>query len=738
MKFAFLSSFLDPFFKRKQASTIASDDVPSPVAPRETLSSVLKDVLGEEAADAPADQPYQDDFELTPLPNKLNVGAGLEEAKARALEAADRLIALADADTARAIAAVAGKLEKQTCCVAFAGQVKAGKSSLINVLVEHLDFLPADINPCTAVVTKLNFGVPGKPQSGALFTFFSRDEWRRFSLGGRTRELTERLFPDFNWQEFQSQVKAMEERAVRKHGPALEGLLGKEHFYGEIRADSLVRYVGAEHPNAESAEERAEGEFSDITRSADIYLDRGAFSFPTIVVDTPGVNDPFLVRDEITRQNLEAADICVVVVTARQPLSAADLNLLRTLRGLKKDRLILFINKIDELQGGEEVLYEIRQRISSTLRQEFPSARIPLIFGSAALAHKAISRDVAGPLGPGEASMPAQDWEAAILQVPSEDEIAEIVEAEATFSRSGLMQLSKAISQMIGAGPAGEMIGWAAHLIEAASRNLIAWLEIKADLLQRLSLDPQQAERELAAIVALRKEFAAKFDAFSEKLHAIHAQKVRFIEQTLSSAVEAFIRGALALSPDGDIAAQASQIDVKLRMRLETVFLDAIEDVRKSLASEQEILRLELTGLLQAGELSGNPMIILGQPFVFSPSLAALSEPAALGFAAHLTELAGKPACGQNGSVGLPDLIGADFAPIIEKLINEASRVFQEGVSTFAGQTKDLTFGPMDMVLRDVSLAVGQTQTTAPGDPETGIQAVRETVSNLELILEAQ
>ena len=187
--------------------------------------------------------------------------------------------------------------------------------------------------------------------------------------------------------------------------------MGKEHLYPEIQPDLLVRYVGAEHPDADSASERAEGRFSDITKSADIYLDLGAFSFPTILIDTPGVNDPFLVRDEITRQNLETADICVVVVTARQPLSATDLNLLRMLRGLKKNRIIIFINKIDELKGGDEVLQEIGRQVSSTLKQEFPGAPIPLVFGSAALANKALCRNVADPVGP-EAD--AQDDAAAL------------------------------------------------------------------------------------------------------------------------------------------------------------------------------------------------------------------------------------------------------------------------------------------------------------------------------------
>src|SRR5208282_2962956 len=134
-----------------------------------------------------------------------------------------------DRETAQSISLVAEQLRKQTCRVAFVGQVKAGKSSLINVLIEQPELLPADINPCTAVVTRLNFGVPDMPQVGAQFTFFSRDEWRRLSMGGRTRELTDRLFPDFDWEVLRSQVRAMEERAKEKLGPSFEDLMGKEH-----------------------------------------------------------------------------------------------------------------------------------------------------------------------------------------------------------------------------------------------------------------------------------------------------------------------------------------------------------------------------------------------------------------------------------------------------------------------------------------------------------------------------
>src|SRR5262249_19612647 len=339
-------------------------------------------------------------------------------------------IALSDTETAQAIQILVQELQNHLCCVAFVGQVKAGKSTLINVLVEKQDLLPSDINPWTTVITRLHFGVPDMPQSGAAFTFFNQDEWRHLSIGGRTRELTERLFPDFDWQALNRQVEDMQERARRKLGPRFKELLGTQHVFPAVEPGLLNRYVGAGDPLAESPAAGSDGEYADITKLADVFLDLGAFSFPTILIDTPGVNDPFLVRDEITRQNLEAADVCVIVLTARQPLSMADLGLVRTLRGLKKDRLIVFVNKIDEISGGDEVLQEVHRRVSATLNQEFPQAQIPIVRGSAIWARKALLASTMADGKPAAGAAEEPDGAAIPFEWPGEAEIAERMAAD--------------------------------------------------------------------------------------------------------------------------------------------------------------------------------------------------------------------------------------------------------------------------------------------------------------------
>ncbi|MGO9472574.1 MAG: dynamin family protein [Rhodomicrobium sp.] len=732
----FLQSKLRPAVK-PVVSQAASAPVPPPAA-----SPLLRDVLGGTVAFDRASQSSEKKGTSSPLSQRLSVGARLADAKRRSIDAASVLIALSDADTGRAIDVLVEVLKKRVCSIAFAGQVKAGKSSLINVLVEEPDLLPADINPWTTVITRMHFGVPGKPQSGASFTFFNRDEWRRLSIGGRTRVLTERLFPDFDWEALSSQVQAMQERASRKLGPLFEELLGTEHIYPEITPGLLNRYVGAGHPDAEGFAAGAEGEYSDITKLADVFLDLAAFTFPTILIDTPGVNDPFLIRDEITRQNLEAADICVIVLTARQPLSSTDLSLLRMLRGLKKDRIIIFINKIDEISGGEEVLREVSHRVTTILKEELPSAQIPIVLGSASWARKALSFGTTAHCPPATPVNGIRE-DFAAFEWLSHSEIAGTVTAETLFQKSGLSSLAVAVSDMMHDSPIAAAIHATESLLEEVCRNLISWLETEIGILGKIPADLVLARSELAALVALRAALAAEFDTFSDSLAAIRAQKLSVLHRELTGAIEASAAEALAALPDDAIAAQASQIDAKLRVKLESVFLTAVEDAGNRIAGEQERLKANLTRLFEETSFKQKPAAILGQVSTVSPSLNALSEPAALGLTESLREFASCPIPAQIQSADLSRIILVDFRPIIENLAIEAARVLQETSDTLIHQVKALTLGPVDIAIRHIDGEIQKTEANSAdtfSDPQSldhKVQALHETISRLRQILTA-
>ena len=282
-------------------------------------------------------------------------------------------------------------LQTMVCRIAVVGQVKAGKSSFINALIRRPQLLPTNVNPWTTAVTRLHFSHHNASQeTAAEFHFFELDEWQRLAEGGgRLRQLTERLVPDFEPELLAKHLAAMRDRAAARLGGEFTRLLGTSHKFPAVDRETLEAYVCS--GNSTTGNPHTPGYYADITKTADLYLDSSQFCFPTIIIDTPGTNDPFLVRDEITRQSLDTADLYIVVLTARQALSTADVALMRILRGLQKERMIVFVNRIDELDNFEDDLQAIQMQVEEGLQRECPGVEIPVVYGSASLANQIFS-----------------------------------------------------------------------------------------------------------------------------------------------------------------------------------------------------------------------------------------------------------------------------------------------------------------------------------------------------------
>jgi len=327
---------------------------------------------------------------------ELRVGTSLARLKRGLLESGNQLReAMEPAGTGLVTDAMA-MLEQQVCRIAVIGQIKAGKSSFINALVQQPELLPTDVNPSTTAVTNLHFRACRDGEDPAAFEFFTASEWDTLAEGGgKLRELTERLVPGFETDLLRRHVMALRSRAAARLGPEFQRLLGQSHRFAKLSPDVLRQYVCQGHMAVMVADQPI-GRFSDITKSADLVLPEGPFDYPVTVIDTPGTNDPFLVRDEITRRCLEAADITIVVLTARQALATSDVALLRILRGLQKERIIVFLNRIDELSDIGKDCEQVADSVRRKLRLEFPGTDIPLIEGSAWWANCALARDFPG------------------------------------------------------------------------------------------------------------------------------------------------------------------------------------------------------------------------------------------------------------------------------------------------------------------------------------------------------
>ncbi|PIE08253.1 MAG: hypothetical protein CSA74_03505 [Rhodobacterales bacterium] len=279
------------------------------------------------------------------------------------------------------------RLDNWAARVAVIGQVKAGKSTFLNAFLRNHDFLPSDVNPWTSVVTNIRVNMPGDPVSGGSFEFFAERDWDEIVSGeSRIRKLTEQLLPGFDTALLRKQSDEMRARAETQLGKNYTALLGETHEYDYVSSELLKAYVCAGPGTTTDTDNDAIGRYSTLTKVANVYSRLPEFQVPTIITDTPGVNDPFLVRDEFTCRSLDKSDVFVVVLSAHQPLTDVDVALIRILAKQDHKDVMIFINRIDELDDYDNDVPRVLDDVKMRLHEAIPDIEFSILVGSGYMA----------------------------------------------------------------------------------------------------------------------------------------------------------------------------------------------------------------------------------------------------------------------------------------------------------------------------------------------------------------
>ncbi len=575
-------------------------------------------------------------------------GALLSEIAHEIEACADALCSDLKGPLAGMLRAMIAEMREQVCRIAVIGQVKAGKSSFINALAGKPTMLPTDVNPWTAVVTKVHFGEPGA-REGAYFEFFTEDEWRHMTGGGRIREMASSLAPALDSADIHKQLNELENRAKSRLGENFSHMLGKHHLFSSVTPGVLERYVtaGGERPTAEGDIDESDAHFSDITKSADLYFQDSPFGFPTVVIDTPGTNDPFLVRDEITLQNLETADVYIVVVTAQQPLSNTDLNLLRLLQGVDAGRALIFLNRLDMLHHAARDYQTVLARVRSILQQEFSATDIPVIPGSAAWGLRALTPT--GAHRDGTLNQAFADYAQArgfadpetLGQLSMSEQADEEALARLLNDMAGLSEIRAQLARLIPGSRAAQQMRSVAGILCAIARNHALLTKAAAERLQASAHEDETARRAArrqnkAAFQAAAVELAERFRSFERDYAALAAQGTRKIAERMNEAVTRLARAEQAALEEKLRAGErldAPRLDtIGIRHKLAREFMTAFREVAQAMQAFEQSNLEEIDRMFSAsapgldGGMTAGP---LPRPAPV-PSLAPLAQAVAL------------------------------------------------------------------------------------------------------------
>jgi len=397
----------------------------------------------------------------------------------------DRIAEVGDETTVRQTDLLKTRIRAVTPSITMIGQVKSGKTTLTNAMTGHPDLLPTDVNPWTSVVTSLHINAELPDDAPvASFSFFNPDEWDKLvSTGGRLGELAQRSGADEELEKVREQIATMREQTRERLGRNFELLLGQSHDYGYLNNDLVQRYVCLgdnfdDDEKDENADPNQQGRFADITKSADLFFDQPEIPMPICIRDTPGVNDTFMMREQITINSLRDSHICVVVLSAHQALTTMDMALIRLISNVRSRDVIIFVNRIDELADPAQQVPEIRASILQTLKDHNGPPDPQVVFGSAYWANIAMTTKGLENLV-NDSAEAMLNWAEVALEGRGEPNPAEMV-----WRLSGVPELFDAISERIIEGVGRDKLTHAAK----QAMNIVRGLQASSNVVQ-LRLD---------------------------------------------------------------------------------------------------------------------------------------------------------------------------------------------------------------------------------------------------------
>ena len=213
-------------------------------------------------------------------------------------------------------------LQKEEFILAVAGQIKAGKSTLLNALIFGNDILPSDDTPYTAKITEIRYGNDEKLKA----IFYTKDEW----------------------QELKNEITEIDDKKVNYF---------KNFIEPDIKNSSYIKFLNqTKEDDISNLKEYVAkgGVYTPFVKSVEIYYPAEILK-SLVVVDTPGTNDPNIFRSKITLDWIKRCDAAIYATYAGRAFDESDIKFINEyLLSLENSKRIVAINKIDVLENFDE------------------------------------------------------------------------------------------------------------------------------------------------------------------------------------------------------------------------------------------------------------------------------------------------------------------------------------------------------------------------------------------------
>ncbi|WP_163555566.1 dynamin family protein [Helicobacter suis] len=278
--------------------------------------------------------------------------------------------------------------------IGILGRVKAGKSSFLNALVfGGQSVLPKAATPMTAALTILEYGESFE----AEVDFYTPEEVahiksKHAQYQQLLQEATERKYQEF--KKNANLIKKKSDAELRENAKKIAAQeLSTSSLHAHFEQYEQMQQSGIQASSLPPSQKVECGSYAELGEKLKDYVGSSGKLMPfsksiTLrlneerlkelkIIDTPGMDDPIVSREERTRALIAACDVVFLVSPSGQFLNARDLELLKSIKqknGIKEFHIVAsqFDNVLSapEIKVGGNLPQSIQKALANLTRQQ--------------------------------------------------------------------------------------------------------------------------------------------------------------------------------------------------------------------------------------------------------------------------------------------------------------------------------------------------------------------------------
>ncbi len=230
-------------------------------------------------------------------------------------------------------------INTQKFSIGITGVMNAGKSTMLNALLGK-EILGTSVIPETANLTIVRYSKIEK----ATVRFWNKKEWNQIEEDAKDKTSID-LFVKNTKKYFKDKIK---------------NYILERSRLDKVSVNELSKYSSASHNS----------KLCNLVKYIELYTNLEFLKDGVEIVDTPGLDDPVIQREEITKSYLGKCDMLIHLMNVNQVATATDIEfIINTLLYHNITKMIIILTRVDTVDSNEleEALKYTKESIKKTL-----------------------------------------------------------------------------------------------------------------------------------------------------------------------------------------------------------------------------------------------------------------------------------------------------------------------------------------------------------------------------------